>query len=213
MLTKVSLYVGLAAATVLLQIGLGADPGSLLFTDAWPGYPVYEDVLIGLGIGLLLVGLSRIASKMSVWTRRMEDEFRHILGPLKATDILVLALMSSISEELFFRGFLQPQLSLTAAAFIFGLAHFPYRSFLIPWTVAAIAVGFLFGWVFEARECLFAPIIAHFVVNYCNLHYIVRPRPSDPKEQHSARTSMRIVPRPSKVRRVYLPSHRIRPAA
>jgi len=190
----------LAAATVLLQIGLGADTGALLFTDAWPGYPIYEDVLIGLGMGLALVGLSRIASQLSVWTRRMEDEFRTILGPLKGSDILILALMSSISEELFFRGFLQPQLSLTAAAFIFGLAHFPYRTFLIPWTVAAIAVGFLFGWVFETRECLFAPIIAHFVVNYCNLHYIVRPRPTDPTAVQSPRTSLRIVPREKRVR-------------
>ena len=61
-------------------------------------------------------------------------------------------------------------------AIIFGLAHFPYRTFLIPWTLTALGVGYLFGWVFDVRHCLIAPIVAHFVVNYFNLHYILRPR-------------------------------------
>ncbi len=177
---KLSLYVVLAIATLALQMGLGHPVAELIFSPSWPGNPWYEEVLIGLGLGVSLVAVSRAASQRLGWTKRIDMEFRTILGPLSSTSIFWLALMSSLVEELFFRGFLQPRVGLEAAALIFGLAHFPYRRALIPWTIAAIAVGWLFGWFFENRGCLIVPVLAHFVVNYFNLHYILRPKADEP---------------------------------
>jgi len=194
-LKKLTLYVALGAATLCLQLGFDLPCAELLFAKHWSGSPLYIDCLIGIGLGTALVVISRFASRRYEWTRRLDTEFRTILGPLSSRDIFMLALMSSVTEELFFRGFLQPQIGLEASALIFGLAHFPYRKHLIPWTIAAIGVGWLFGWIFEARHCLFAPIIAHFVVNYFNLHYILRPRAESRQSQSTLSNSASLSPK------------------
>jgi uncharacterized protein len=173
-LQKLTLYVVLALATIALQLGLGHPLAELVFTAQWPGNPWSEEVLLGLGVGIGVVAISRLASERWGWTQRIDAEFRAVLGPLSGASIFWLALMSSLVEELFFRGFLQPRVGLEAAALIFGLAHFPYRRYLIPWTIAAIGIGWFFGWIFESRGCLIAPILAHFVINYFNLHFISR---------------------------------------
>ena len=176
MLPKLILYLILGGATLGLQLGFGYPVESLLFLPSWSSASLYLDLIYGLGIGIGLVVLSRISVQHFSWGKQLDIEFRTVLGPLSRRDIFLLALLSSITEELFFRGFLQPILGLHYAAIIFGLAHFPYRAFLIPWTLTALGVGYLFGWVFDVRNCLVAPIVAHFVVNYFNLHYILRPR-------------------------------------
>jgi membrane protease YdiL (CAAX protease family) len=194
-LTKVALYVVLGTATLCLQMGFDLPSAELLFGKGWSGAPIYIDCLLGIALGTVLVVISRIASQRYEWTRRLDTEFRTILGPLTTRDILMLALMSSITEELFFRGFLQPQIGLEASALVFGLAHFPYRRHLLPWTIAAICVGWVFGWIFEARHCLFGPIIAHFVVNYFNLHYILRPRVKSLPNQGRLTNTASLAPR------------------
>ena len=176
MLQKLVLYILLGAATLALQIGFGRPVSELLFAQQWRGTSLWLDIALGLLIGYGLVILSRISANRFTWTQRLDQEFRTVLGPLTGTQIFALAALSSVTEELFFRGFLQPVIGLEWAALVFGIAHFPYRKFLIPWTVAATIVGWLFGFIFETRSCLIAPIIAHFVVNYFNLHYILRPR-------------------------------------
>ena len=98
-----------------------------------------------------------------------------MLAPIESRHVPALAAMSAIAEELFFRGFLQPHLGLTATAVLFGAAHLPHRRHQIPWTVAAMLMGFAFGWLFEVRHSLVAPTIAHFVINYFNLHHLLRP--------------------------------------
>ena len=176
---KLSLYVVFAIATLALQAGLGHPLSELIFSPQWSGHPWYEDVVLGLSLGALMVFVSRIASERFDWTHRIDTEFRTVLGPMSGASIFWLALMSSLVEELFFRGFLQPRIGLEAAALIFGLAHFPYRPYLIPWTIAATLVGYLFGYLFEVRGSLLIPVLAHFVTNYFNLHYLVRSRPED----------------------------------
>ena len=176
MLPKLILYLILGGATLGLQLGFGYPVESLMFLPSWSSESLSLDLIYGLGIGIGLVALSRMSVQHFSWGKQLDIEFRTVLGPLSRRDIFLLALLSSLTEELFFRGFLQPILGLHYAAIILGLAHFPYRAFLVPWTLTALGVGYLFGWVFDARHCLVAPIVAHFVVNYFNLHYILRPR-------------------------------------
>tara|TARA_B100001093_G_scaffold172701_1_gene165523 strand:- start:59 stop:676 length:618 start_codon:yes stop_codon:yes gene_type:complete len=180
MLPKLLLYVVLGASTLALQIGFGRPIAELLFAPQWLGSAVWLDIALGLLMGFCLVALSRFSASRFSWTKRLDLEFRTVLGPLNGGQIFALATLSSVTEELFFRGFLQSVIGLEWAALVFGLAHFPYRKFLIPWTITAIAVGWLFGYVFEHRSCLIAPIVAHFVVNYFNLHFILRPRADAP---------------------------------
>ena len=85
-----------------------------------------------------------------------------------------MAVASGFSEELLFRGALQPRVGLLVASVLFGAVHFVPRRQLLPWTGFAIAVGLLFGWMFETTGNLVAPVVAHCVVNGVNLPLLIR---------------------------------------
>ena len=57
---------------------------------------------------------------------------------------------------------------------LFALLHVgPGRRFL-PWTLWALVMGLVFGALVELTGDLGAPIVAHFTINFLNLHYIAR---------------------------------------
>src|SRR5690606_1865731 len=139
--------------------------------------------LIGLALGLVVVFLSRLAVHRFDWARRLHNDFRGILGPLSAREILVLAVASSVGEELLFRGALQPIMGVWAQAIVFALLHIGPGLRFLPWTVSAFALGLVFGWMFQLTGDLGGPIVAHFAINYLNLHFIARfelPPPGAP---------------------------------
>ncbi len=166
----------MALITVGLQWAWDEPLGALFTLPEMAGDGVEIDIAVGVGVGLGVVVLWRVCAQGFAWAQQMEGEFRAVLGPLTSGEILALAFMSAFAEELFFRGFLQPQIGLEWAAIAFGLVHLPYRWQLVPWTLSAVAMGFAFGWMYEARGLLVAPFLAHFTINYFNLHTIVRPR-------------------------------------
>lgn len=155
--------------TALLQLGFGEPLGALLAT----GPVVVEvDLAVGLAVGLATV-LAWRAALVFRWARRMEHAFRRMLALVRPADAFGLALMSALAEELFFRGFLQPRLGLVATALLFGVVHIPQRRSQIPWTLGAIGMGFVLGLLYDWRAGILAPTIAHFTVNYFNLHHLV----------------------------------------
>ena len=99
--------------------------------------------------------------------------FHDLLGPLTGREIVILALCSSVGEELLFRGALLPWLGLWWQAAAFALLHVgPGRRFL-PWTVSALVLGVGFGALAVWTTNLGAPIAAHFTINFLNLRFIV----------------------------------------
>ena len=143
--------------------------------------------LIGLALGLGVVFLSRLAVTRFDWARRLHNDFRSILGPLTSREILVLAMASAIGEELLFRGALQPMTGVWAQAIIFALLHIGPGVRFLPWTVSAFVIGLVFGWLFKLTGDLGAPIVAHFAINYLNLHFIARfSLPEPPGQTPSA---------------------------
>lgn len=163
------LYVATIGGTLLLQFGFTNGVDGL-----WSQAPnaVEPDILIGLAVGLAAVLLSRYILRFG-WARRMDGDFRRMLSSVRPADAFWLAVMSSMAEELLFRGFLQPRLGLTVTALIFGLAHVPQVRSQLPWTLMAIGMGFVLGALADWRGSLLAPTIAHFTVNYFNLHHLV----------------------------------------
>lgn len=140
--------------------------------------------LIGLALGLFVVFLSRLAVHRFDWARRLHSDFRSILGPLSWREILVLALASSVGEELLFRGALQPMIGVWMQAIVFALLHIGPGLRFLPWTLSALALGLVFGWLFQFTGDLGGPIVAHFAINYMNLHFIARfdlPAPRQPR--------------------------------
>jgi len=103
--------------------------------------------------------------------RRAWDWLESGLGPsLGVPEVLVLALCSAVSEEIFFRGVLQREVGIVAASAVFGLLH-PLGVAYVLW---AGAVGAGLGGLFVATGSLAAPAAAHGVYNLVALLYLRR---------------------------------------
>ncbi len=165
----------MALGAVLLQVAFGGTVLALWVTDGVDPSAPTLDVAAGVGLGLATVLATRLMSARFAWARRIDDEFREMLAPLDARNVASLAFMSGLAEEMFFRGFLQPHLGLWATSLLFGAAHLPHRRHQIPWTVAAAVMGLALGRIFELRGSLLGPFLAHFTINYFNLHHLLRP--------------------------------------
>jgi uncharacterized protein len=164
-------FYALMAGIAVLWSALRGEPGLLLLSNQTsPGH--FASLLIGILGGLVFALASLACSRWFAWTRRLEHEFARILGPLSIIQCLLIALASSVSEEAFFRGAMQPSIGLGLTSVIFGLLHVgPSRTFL-PWTLMAIFMGFAFGWMFVWTSSLLAPIACHFTINAINLQRI-----------------------------------------
>jgi hypothetical protein len=166
------LYGGLALLGVLIAAGRG-DPDVYSPYDRAGWWHLVSPAL-GAAFGLLVVLASRWAVARLGWARALHRDFRALLGDVSTREILVLALASSIGEEILFRGALQPWLGLVPQAALFALLHVgPGRRFL-PWTAWALVIGLAFGGLVHLTGDLGAVIVAHFTINFLNLHYIAR---------------------------------------
>ncbi|MDX2088242.1 MAG: CPBP family intramembrane glutamic endopeptidase [Kofleriaceae bacterium] len=167
----IGLYGGMAIVAVLIAAGRG-NPDVYRVGEAAMWWLAAGPAL-GVLIGLVVVGLTRLATRRFQWAKDLHASFRDLLGPLTGKEIVILALASSIGEELLFRGALMPWLGLWVQGLIFALLHVgPKRRFL-PWTVSALVLGVGFGAVAQYTGNLGAPIAAHFVINFLNLRHIV----------------------------------------
>lgn len=140
--------------------------------EALGGWPL--DLVWGLAAGAALAFVSRAWSERSRAGRRLAEELARLVGPLSAGRALVLALLSGVAEEAFFRGALQPRVGLVAASLLFGLAHWGPTPALRPWAVYAALAGLGFGALFEWTGTLVAPAAAHAATNALNLYWLGR---------------------------------------
>jgi membrane protease YdiL (CAAX protease family) len=181
-LSRASLVIGLYGAMALVALVIAAGRGNpdlwRLDPDVGPGLLAGGPV-IGFALGLLVVGATRLATKHFQWARDLHASFRDLLGPLTGKEIVILALASSIGEELLFRGALLPWFGVWIQGIIFALLHVgPGRRFL-PWTLSALVLGIAFGWLAVWTKNVGGPIAAHFAINFLNLRYIVREKVRD----------------------------------
>jgi membrane protease YdiL (CAAX protease family) len=134
--------------------------------------------LVDFGAGLLAAAIVVLLSRQLTERTRVGEQLarslRAALGPLSLAECWLLALLSGVAEEAFFRGALQPRVGLLAASLLFGAAHFVPRRELLPWTAFSIAAGLLLGWLFDATGNLIAPIVAHAGINGVNLRHLTR---------------------------------------
>jgi len=178
----VLLYAGLFGLAVLWS-WLRGDPAILTF-ESQASMQTWVAALIGTGAGLFVVATSRLAIEAFEWARRLEREFAKLLGPISDPEVFALAAVSSIAEEAFFRGAMQPTLGLVATSLIFGLLHVgPIRTFW-PWTAMALAMGFALGALALVTGGLLAPVLCHATIHLLNLRSIAlkarRPEPDRP---------------------------------
>ncbi len=173
----VVIYLLLLAAGLVLMSLLGPP----LMRSLAPA-DLARDLLWGLGLGAALVIVSGVLRARSRLFDALEDVVRERLGGLRLRSILALALLSSLAEELFFRGFLQsfigeladsPTVGLVVTSLFFGLLHTGPVSRFWPWTLFATGCGFLLGWLWLTTGGLLAPVLVHFLVNAVNMARIL----------------------------------------
>jgi membrane protease YdiL (CAAX protease family) len=161
----IGLYTAMGIVAFLIAAGRG-DPDLYRLGGSPEPWQLGAGPLVGVGLGLVVVGGTRVSTKRFQWARDLHTSFRDLLGPLTGREIVILALASSIGEELLFRGALLPWVGVWIQAAVFAALHIgPGRRFL-PWTTSALALGIAFGF-----------IAAHFVINFLNLKYIVGVEP------------------------------------
>ena len=170
-------YAALAAAAVLWCWLTGILP--------WPLYdPCVSTpgrfglgVLAGLLLALVVVVLSRVLMARVRGFMRLHHFFREALGPMRRHEVFWVAVLSSVGEELFFRGAMQPRLGLWPAVVAFTVLHFPSRRLLWPWTAMAGALGLAFGYMTHHSGSVAGATVAHLLINAINLDHITRRRP------------------------------------
>jgi membrane protease YdiL (CAAX protease family) len=173
-----------AALIGLLYAALGV---LAVVIGAWRGHSnVYElpgrhsilwlllGPFVGLVFGLAMVFLSRLAVHSLEWARVLHREFHAVVHELNAREIFILAVASSVGEEMLFRGALVPMMGLMASSALFAVMHMRAQWRFLPWTIMSFIMGLAMGLLFQKLGNLGAPIVAHFVINFLNLHYIAK---------------------------------------
>jgi membrane protease YdiL (CAAX protease family) len=179
-----AVYLPMAALAALWAY---ATRGAVFSLAAPPWLSSERGLAAGLGVGLaLLVAVTTIASTRvlvarTVWARELHLTLRAALLGMPSGRVAQLAVLSSVSEELLFRAALQPAAGLVGSSLLFGLLHVSPRGTYVAWALWATLMGFLFGALYLASGTLLAPILAHALINYENMQYIIHydPTPLD----------------------------------
>lgn len=138
----------------------------------WFNVPIIFDTLVGLLAGWLFGWLvwvygERFPGTFQIRERLIDTfDFAHF----RWWQIVALALIAAIPEEIFFRGALQPEIGVVLTSLIFGALHGLTPAYFVYATVAAMGLGLMAEW----RGTLWLPIAAHFAVDYVSLMALVR---------------------------------------
>ncbi len=170
----IGLYGAMAILALLIAAGRG-NPDLYRLGDL-PAWLLLGGPAIGVAVGLAVVALTRLAARRFEWAKDLNASFRDLLGPLTGREILILALASSIGEELLFRGALLSWLGVWWQALVFALLHVGPKKRFLPWTISAFVLGVAFGELAIQTGNLGGPIAAHFMINFLNLRFIVGAR-------------------------------------
>ena len=177
----------LVALVLLVEGGMGGLAvvlGPLLGLPAGDWIRIeWLEVGLGLGGAAGLVGFLLFLWHFPVgpWgrlRRYAQNTLRPMFQSCRARDLLVVAILAGVGEELFFRGLVQGALArwwgdgagLCVASILFGLAHCLTREYAI----LATLMGLLLGWLVLVTGNLAAAIIVHAVYDYAALLLLVR---------------------------------------
>jgi hypothetical protein len=155
----------------------------------WPDYllsremPGWRNALLGMLLLLVSVPLvlylfqiNKMIPMPEIFTE-MEEKANKAIKVLLRMDnfgeftgnMLLIALLPAVGEELVFRGVVQQQLmrrisnpwwALALSAAIFSFFHFQFEGFL-----SRVLLGFLLGWLYWETRNFWVPVIAHFFNN------------------------------------------------
>jgi len=114
-------------------------------------------VLIGAALWVTIPVLLRSAPMRRVWTEILLP-FSRTLG---TGDVVIIALLSGFTEELFFRGVLLPEMGLVLSSLCFGALH----ALCLVYFVWATVIGAALGALTLTSESLVTAMAAHATYN------------------------------------------------
>lgn len=135
-------------------------------------------VLASIGLTLVFAAINFslfFAGRRWAFTRPVYEFLEGAIFPpvreASLGELLLGAAMAGFSEELFFRGLLQPEIGIPAASLVFGLLHGASRS-LWPLAVWAAGAGAVLGVVYSATSNLLLPTLTHALYDAAALIYV-----------------------------------------
>lgn len=184
----------IAAAYALLACFAGSlsfvlrDDAPWVHPKPWLNAPpltaILTSALCGIATSAVVVVSTRFVVERFAWAQRLHAELRPVAQDLTVGQIFLLAGLSSLGEEVLFRGLMTPTLGILISSVVFGVLHQvrgPSRWVWIGW---ATIVGLVLGTIFAATGSLVGPLLAHAVVNAVNLGYL---RDHDPDAHQQER--------------------------
>lgn len=148
--------------------------------------PTLSHCMAGIAAGLVLLAInyaileygSRYNAFFQTLKRLIEEDVSPLFKNVDFVAVVIIALVSGVAEELFFRGVLQPQIGLWLSSIVFGLAHI-WKKAAVIYGIYAIGIGLILGSLYKLSGNLWVPILAHVVNNFVAIlyyiHYISKP--------------------------------------
>ncbi|MEY4511236.1 MAG: hypothetical protein RLZZ450_3358 [Pseudomonadota bacterium] len=137
-----------------------------------PSLALFGGLALAALVTLITVVSTRWLVARTTWARKLHGTLRAALLGATPQRLLLLAVASSVAEELFFRAALLPWIGLFASSLVFGLLHVSSRETYLGWMLWASLMGAVFGVLFVGSGGLLAPIVAHAAINYENMRYL-----------------------------------------
>lgn len=159
-LTVVQSGVFLAIPMVYIALS-GADASYLgLKTEDW-----LVSVLLGFALFIAWIPVLYLPKRLGI-RNQLEEA---LALKLHVRDILLLNLLVSLGEEVFFRGFLLRIIGVVPQAIVFGVMHYIGYASLLE-VAYALSIGLLLGYAYKLfLPNLLFPVTFHFLANAFSL--------------------------------------------
>ncbi|MFH0987177.1 MAG: CPBP family intramembrane glutamic endopeptidase [Candidatus Micrarchaeota archaeon] len=119
------------------------------------------------GAGMVVLSFAIMLAFVAAGGGADASAVSNIISQINFMEVLIVVIIGSIVEELFFRGYLQTKTNILFSSFIFAYYHIIYGSFSE--IMVAFVMGMMLGYLFRMRKDLIAPITAHLFFNLVNL--------------------------------------------
>lgn len=129
-------------------------------------------VTYGAATAVLVICIDFAA--MRIFPEHMLDDGginQRVFAKRSVPHLLLLTLTISFTEEILFRGIIQTNFGLWASSILFAILHFRYLEKAVLF-IMVVGVSFLLGLVYQWTDNLFAPVAAHFMIDFVLALYI-----------------------------------------
>lgn len=176
-------------------VGVLALRGSFDHPEPWlalgPAGAHAWSAAVGLTLGVGVVALSRWLLRLPI-ARELAAALAPAVRGFSSAQIVLVALLSSLGEELLFRALLAPYVGVVASSVLFASLHQVRGRARWLWMGFSLLVGVAVALVYRATGSLVGPLVAHALVNALNLHHLRElrsPRPRRAEGLLSARST------------------------